>query len=41
MGMQGMILIRLLLMIESYQKLRGLSADGYAGYDTHTAIIND
>lgn len=25
----------------AYQKLRGLSADGYAGYDTHTAIIND
>lgn len=25
----------------AYQKSRGLSADGYAGYDTHTAIIND
>ena len=25
----------------AYQKLRGLSADGYVGYDTHTAIIND
>ena len=24
-----------------YQKSRGLSADGYVGYDTHTAIIND
>lgn len=25
----------------AYQKSRGLSADGYAGYDTHSAIIND
>ena len=25
----------------AYQKSRGLSADGYVGYDTHTAIIND
>ena len=25
----------------AYQKSRGLSADGYVGYDTHTSIIND
>ena len=25
----------------AYQKSRGLSADGYAGVDTHSAIIND
>lgn len=25
----------------AYQKSRGLVTDGYAGYDTHTAIIND
>ena len=27
--------------VVTYQKSRGLSADGYVGYDTHTAIIND
>ena len=25
----------------AYQKSRALSADGYVGHDTHTAIIND
>ncbi|MGM9544179.1 MAG: peptidoglycan-binding protein [Romboutsia timonensis] len=30
-----------LAAVKAYQKSRGLTADGYAGVDTHKAIIND